>query len=132
MKKVQRSYWQRLGFIGRLSVLTAAIVVMVFPMAMANKPNAAHHQIGAFNGGQLMRPWARVTPMCTPKPACLDAVPPCQMPEPVNGWCPTQMRPSIKPSIVISKPVQPVCDIYCADGFTANRNCECVPFPGQM
>lgn len=32
-------------------------------------------------------PQPKPTGACTPRPACLDTVPPCKIPEPVGGWC---------------------------------------------
>jgi len=47
--------------------------------------------------------------ICLPRPACLDAVPRCLIPEPVSGWCstltPTQQTPP--PSIQQSPPQLP-------------------------
>ena len=34
------------------------------------------------------------TPICTPRPACLDSEPICLIPEPATGWCPTTTPPA--------------------------------------
>lgn len=39
----------------------------------------------------------RPRPTCAPRPACLDATPPCEVPEPSTGWCKPQPTPSCKP-----------------------------------
>lgn len=71
-------------------------------------------------------------PTCTPRPACLDAQPPCQwIYVPPGGWCPASRTtpPSTKPSIT---PLTPsagrVCDLICPDGYQVTPNCLCEPF----
>ncbi len=34
---------------------------------------------------------------CTPRPGCLDTVPACKMPEPSEGWCPSNITPTPTP-----------------------------------
>lgn len=59
---------------------------------------------------------------CKPRPACLDATPPCMIPEPVEGWCPasgSSLIPSpaetkavplpkgVSPAVPLEKPITP-------------------------
>lgn len=64
-----------------------------------------------------------VTPRsCQPRPACLDAIPPCLLPEPIEGWCPSGNSSSvfvppekrfvllpkgISPAVPLEKPITP-------------------------
>lgn len=42
-------------------------------------------------------------PTCAPKPVCLDATPPCLIPEPVGGWCAPSPTPTQIPVPTIAK-----------------------------
>lgn len=59
---------------------------------------------------------------CKPRPACLDATPPCMIPEPEEGWCPasgSSLIPSpvetkivplpkgVSPAVPLEKPITP-------------------------
>lgn len=42
--------------------------------------------------------FATPAPGCQQRPKCLDAVPPCKIPEPIGGYCPTpKPKPSLPP-----------------------------------
>jgi hypothetical protein len=43
-------------------------------------------------------------PTCLPRPACLDSVPPCMIPEPVDGWCPVlSPTPVVTPTPIVNR-----------------------------
>ena len=78
-------------------------------------------------------------PTCTPRPACLDALPhPCTMPEPVGGWCPVEpgtlskcggsCNSSVNPPVncengLICQPVNTTDIIVGASGICRNPKC---------
>lgn len=70
------------------------------------------------------------TPSCTPRPACLDAIPACKMPE-TSDICP----PSITPTKSNSNSNEKVCTQeakQCPDGSWVSRtgpNCEFAKCP---
>lgn len=39
-------------------------------------------------------PGTDALPTCQPRPACLDAVPSCDIAEPADGWCPAPLPPA--------------------------------------
>jgi hypothetical protein len=41
---------------------------------------------------------ASPTPSCSPRPLCLDAAKPCTIKEPASGWCPASPAPSTTPT----------------------------------
>ena len=64
------------------------------------------------------RGWCPI--VCSPPPACLGATPRCLMPEPVGGWCSTKPRVCTEEAII------------CPDGTAVGRtgpNCEFAACP---
>lgn len=51
-------------------------------------------------------PTATPPAQCQPRPACLDLVSPCEIPEPIGGWCPTP-TPSPTPSPTLTPTPSP-------------------------
>lgn len=71
-----------------------------------------------------------VTPSCYPRPSCLDAIPRCYPPVPINGWCP-QVSPT--PYVSLSPSPTPPSGCYyqhiCLMMLkipcdTTNHNCQ--------
>lgn len=50
-------------------------------------------------------------PSCMPRPACLNAKPPCQVAQPASGWCPTTTTPT-PTSIACPQVVTPARNPY--------------------
>ena len=56
----------------------------------------------------MVSPTVTPTPTCLPRPGCLSSRPACKIPEPVNGWCPSEFTPTpikILPSAVPTSPM---------------------------
>jgi hypothetical protein len=61
---------------------------------------------------------------CKPRPACLDQIPPCLIPEPVEGWCPKPIEPKLP---VTSTPR--VCIQVITPAYNPQNPSECKEFP---
>jgi hypothetical protein len=61
---------------------------------------------------------------CKPRPACLDQIPPCLIPEPVGGWCPKPIEPELP---VTSTPR--VCIQVITPAYNPQNPLECKEFP---
>ena len=51
--------------------------------------------------------------ICAPRPICLDSRPPCLLPEPIDGWCPT-------PTPIVG------CGLSCVSNSNCSPNLICV------
>jgi hypothetical protein len=128
MKRKQTNLWQQIGFTGRIAFLTVAIIAMVMPMIMINQQRQALLDSEAYGGSsrslEVRQNLNRnLKPTCMPRPACLDATYPCEIAEPLTGWCPTQ--PTLRPSLTVTRPIEPICDIACLDGYEVTSRCTC-------
>lgn len=58
---------------------------------------------------------------CIPRPPCLDSMPRCMIAEPIDGWCPPKISPSLSPTLPAGCRYNVVCDPRWTDQNTGCR-----------